>query len=250
MMRTVHEIIEDIRLNKKKKPLSIVETMMNMIEKKLRESESKTSLSIKFTDVHNMPDYAYYVEGIKKHLEGVVTILFYKGYDVTVERNKNHNVYVTIDLKQGRTERKKFFENLERKTGVSGYDEIKSYEEITGRELESNYIQAAKLINDIEKSIEQKITMYMDNDIHEDDEKHEKFVLVDYPFFKKTRIVYGDFCDDDEVMYEVGEHLNNAKYIYGVEYDEKIDTWNDKTPRQINYCGKLRVQWDYNNWGI
>lgn len=222
--------------------------MMCIIEDKLRDIENKTSLSIKFTDVPNMPNYATYIEGVKKHLEGVVTILFYKGYDVTVERNENHNVYVTIDLKQGRTERKKFFENLERKTGLDRYDKIKNYEQLTGRQLMSNDEQVKQLINKIETSIEEKIMMYMDNNIDEKDEKHEKFVLIDYPIFKKKHQVYGDFCDEDEIMYEVGEHLNKAKYIYSPEYDEEIDTWRDKTPRHVKYCGKLRVQWHYNNW--
>lgn len=248
MMRTVHEIIDGISLKKKKKPLSIVETMMNMIEKKLRESESKTSLSIKFTDVHNMPDYAYHVKDIKQYLADVVAILFYKGYDVDVERNKNFNVYVTIDLKQGRTERKKFFENLERKTGLDGYDKIKNYEQLTGRKLMSNDEQVKQLIDKIETSIEEKMMMYMDNNIDEKDERHEKFVLIDYPIFEKKHRVYGDFCDEDEIMYEVGEHLNEAKYLYSPEYDEEIDTWRDKTPRHVKYCGKLRVQWHYNNW--
>lgn len=248
MMRTVQQIIEDIRLSKKEKPLIIVKEMMCIIEDKLRDIENKTSLSIKFTDVPNMPNYATYIEGVKKHLEGVVTILFYKGYDVTVERNENHNVYVTIDLKQGRTERKKFFENLERKTGLDRYDKIKNYEQLTGRQLMSNDEQVKQLINKIETSIEEKIMMYMDNNIDEKDEKHEKFVLIDYPIFKKKHQVYGDFCDEDEIMYEVGEHLNKAKYIYSPEYDEEIDTWRDKTPRHVKYCGKLRVQWHYNNW--
>lgn len=248
MMRTVQQIIEDIRLSKKEKPLIIVKEMMCIIEDKLRDIENKTSLSIKFTDVPNMPNYATYIEGVKKHLEGVVTILFYKGYDVTVERNENHNVYVTIDLKQGRTERKKFFENLERKTGLDGYDKIKNYEQLTGRQLMSDDEQVKQLINKIETSIEEKIMMYMDNNIDEKDEKHEKFVLIDYPVFKKKHQVYGDFCDEDEIMYEVGEHLNKAKYIYSPEYDEEIDTWRDKTPRHVKYCGKLRVQWHYNNW--
>lgn len=247
-MRTVHEIIDGISMKKKKKPLSIVETMMCIIEMKIRDGESKTSLSIKFTDVPNMPNYAYHVEGIKQYLADVVTILFYKGYDVDVEKNENFNIYVTMDLKQGRTERKKFFENLERKTGLDGYDKIKNYEQLTGHKLMSNDEQVKQLINKIETSIEEKITVYMDNNIDEKDEKHEKFVLIDYPIFKKKHRVYGDFCDEDEVMYEVGEHLNKAKYIYSPEYDEEIDTWRDKTPRHVKYCGKLRVQWHYNNW--
>lgn len=248
MMRTVHEIIDGISLKKKKKPLLIVEEMMCVIEKKLREIEDKTSLLIEFTDIPNMPDYAYYIEDIKKYLADVVAILFYKGYVVSLERNKNSNVHVTIDLKQGRTERKKFFENLERKTGLDGYDKIKNYEQLTGRQLMSNDEQVKQLINKIETSIEEKIMMYMDNNIDEKDEKHEKFVLIDYPIFKKKHQVYGDFCDEDEIMYEVGEHLNKAKYIYSPEYDEEIDTWRDKTPRHVKYCGKLRVQWHYNNW--
>lgn len=37
MMRTVQQIIDDIGLSKKKKPLIIVEKMMRIIENKLRD---------------------------------------------------------------------------------------------------------------------------------------------------------------------------------------------------------------------